>query len=129
MDLLRLVQSAMQGGGPIPLNDLAERLGVSGSTLRRDLHELQQAGAVRLVAGRVEAPGSPGAEMPFTLRTLANREEKQRIAKAALGLIQNGETIFLTGGTTILELAYLLPGQRHLTAITNSLPRGQCLAG
>jgi DeoR/GlpR family transcriptional regulator of sugar metabolism len=121
MDLLRLVQSAMQGGGPMPINDLAERLGISGSTLRRDLHELQQAGAVRLVAGTVEAPGSPGAEMPFTLRTLANRDEKQRIAKAALGLIQNGETIFLTGGTTILELAYRLPGQRHLTVITNSL--------
>ena len=101
MDLLRLVQ----GSSPIPLNDLAERLGVSGSTLRRDLRDLQEAGAVRLVAGRVEAPGSPGMEMPFTLRMLANREEKQRIAKAALGLIQNGETIFLTGGTTILELA------------------------
>ena len=48
MDLLRLVQSAMQGGGPIPINDLAERLGISGSTLRRDLHDLQQAGAVRV---------------------------------------------------------------------------------
>ena len=121
MDLLRLVQSAMQGNSPASLNDLAERLGVSGSTLRRDLRELQEAGAVRLVAGRVEAPGSPGTEMPFALRMLANREEKQRIARAALGLIQNGETIFLTGGTTILELAYLLPGQRHLTVITNSL--------
>jgi len=133
MEVLRLVQSTMQsnmqssmhssvqGGSAIPLNDLAERLGVSTSTLRRDLRELQQAGAVRLVAGRVEAPGSAWAEMPFTLRMLANREEKQRIAIAALGLIQNGETIFLTGGTTILELAYLLPGQRRLTAITNSL--------
>lgn len=59
--------------------------------------------------------------MPFSLRRLANLEEKQRIAATALGLIQNGETIFLTGGTTVLELAHLLPGQRRLTAITNSL--------
>lgn len=118
MDVLRMLQSSMQGsmqdsmqgGSAIPLNDLAKRLGVSASTLRRDLRKLQEVGAVRLVAGRVEAPASPGAEMPFTLRMLANREEKQRIAIAALGLIQNGETIFLTGGTTILELAYLLPG-------------------
>jgi DeoR/GlpR family transcriptional regulator of sugar metabolism len=125
MDVLRLLQSGMQSGmqgsRAIPLNDLAERVGVSGSTLRRDLRELQEAGVVRLVAGRVEAPVLPGAEMPFTLRMLDNRDEKQRIAKAALGLIQNGETIFLTGGTTVLDLAYLLRGQRHLTAITNSL--------
>ena len=132
-EVLRLLQSSthnsgqgtlpgsVQGGGATPLNDLAERLGVSGSTLRRELRELQEAGVVRLVAGRVEATGLPGVEMPFTLRTLANREEKRRIAKAALGLIQNGETILLTGGTTVLELANLLPGQRHVTAITNSL--------
>ena len=117
LDLLRL----LQGSSSIPLNDLASKLGVSGSTLRRDLHELQEAGAVRLAAGRVEALASPGLEMPFTLRLLANRQEKQRIARAALDLVQNGETIFIVGGTTTLELTRLLPGQRHLTVITNSL--------
>lgn len=55
------------------------------------------------------------------LRTTFNAEEKQRIARAALELIRNGETIFVLGGSTTLELARLLPGQRQVTVLTNAL--------
>jgi DeoR/GlpR family transcriptional regulator of sugar metabolism len=117
VDLLHLLQAQ----GALLLNDLAERLGVSGSTLRRDLRELEEAGVVRVVSGRVEVSAASGAEMPFGLRALLNHAEKARIAGAALELIQNGETIFIAGGSTALELARRLPGQRRLTVITNSV--------
>jgi DeoR/GlpR family transcriptional regulator of sugar metabolism len=52
---------------------------------------------------------------------MLNIEVKQKIARASLDLIQNGETIFIAGGTTTLELARLLPRQRRLTVITNAL--------
>jgi len=117
MDLLHLLQAQ----GALLLNDVAERLGISGSTLRRDLRELEEAGVVRVVSGRVEVSAATGEEMPFGLRALLNHAEKERIAGAALELIQNGETIFIAGGSTALELARRLPGQRRLTVITNSL--------
>jgi DeoR/GlpR family transcriptional regulator of sugar metabolism len=111
----------VQGGGAIGLNELAGKLGISGSTLRRDLRPLEEAGVLSLTAGKVEESRTAGVEMPYTLRMLANREEKQRIARAALELIHNGETVFISGGTTAVALASLLAGQRRLTAITNSL--------
>jgi DeoR/GlpR family transcriptional regulator of sugar metabolism len=49
-------------------------------------------------------------------------EEKERIGKAAAGLIQDNETIFLGSGTTILEIARNLPADINLTVITNSVP-------
>jgi DeoR/GlpR family transcriptional regulator of sugar metabolism len=117
LDLLHLLQAQ----GALLLNDLAERLGVSRSTLRRDLRELEEAGVVRVVSGRVEVSAATGEEMLFGLRALLNHPEKERIAGAALELIQNGETIFIAGGSTTLELARRLPSQRRLTVITNSL--------
>jgi DeoR/GlpR family transcriptional regulator of sugar metabolism len=111
----------LQAHDSLTLNELAQQLGVSESTLRRDLREIIDAGYARLSAGRVELASSTGEEVPFPLRERVNDVEKKRIARAALELIQNGETVFISGGTTTLELARLLPGHRRLTAITNSL--------
>jgi DeoR family transcriptional regulator of aga operon len=113
--LLRLLSQ----NGSLSIEDLAYDLGVSTSTLRRELHELIESGVVSLHAGNIELIVTSEREFPFHARQLMNLEEKKRIAVAALQLIQNGEVIFMAGGTTTLELARLLPGQRRLTVITN----------
>jgi DeoR/GlpR family transcriptional regulator of sugar metabolism len=112
---------------PISVQELAQVSGLSQSTLRRELHELEDDGLVRVNVGQVALAAS-SEEMPFAIRTLVNIESKQRIARAALDLIQNGETIFIAGGTTTLELARLLPRQRRLTVITNTLRVANLLA-
>ena len=114
--LIRLLQE----NEPISVHDLARVSGLSQSTLRRELHELEDDGLVRVNVGQVALAAS-SEEMPFAIRTLVNLESKQGIARAALDLIQNGETIFIAGGTTTVELARLLPRQRRLTVITNTL--------
>jgi DeoR family transcriptional regulator, aga operon transcriptional repressor len=113
--LLRLLSQH----GSVSIEDLANKVGVSTSTLRRELHELIDSGVVSLHAGNVELIATSETEYPFHARLLMNPEEKKRIAVAALQIIQNGEVIFMAGGTTTLELARLLPGQRRLTVITN----------
>lgn len=113
--LIRLLQE--QEWLSIP--DLAQWSGLSQSTVRRELHPLVEAGLVRINVGQVTLAASE--EMPFAFREMLNIEVKQRIARASLDLIQNGETIFIAGGTTTLELARLLPRQRRLTVITNAL--------
>ena len=107
--------------GSRSIEELAFEMGVSTSTLRRELRELIETGVVSLHAGQVELMTASETEFPFRARLYMNQEEKQRIAMAALQLIQNGEVIFMAGGTTTLELARLLPGQRRLTVITNAL--------
>jgi DeoR family transcriptional regulator, aga operon transcriptional repressor len=121
--LIRLVQDSQ----PISVRDLANAAGLSQSTLRRELRQLADEGLVRVSVGQVALAVS-SEEMPFTFRKMLNVEAKQRIAWAALELIRNGETVMIAGGTTTLELARLLPRQRRLTVITNSLRIAMLLA-
>ena len=105
----------------IPVDDLARQTGVSSSTLRRELRPLVNDSLVTVSVGKVSLSKPNNEERPFALRALLNSDEKVRIGQAALGLVQNGDTIFIAGGTTSLELARLLPGQRRVTVITNAL--------
>ena len=117
---LALLQ-VLEGHEALSINDLACRLKVSSSTLRRELRELAVDGLVRVSTGNVSLASHTNEERPFALRALTNRAEKARIGRAALDLVQNGDTVFISGGTTTFELAKLLPGQRRLTVITNAL--------
>lgn len=114
LDLLREQQSTS-------LQDLADAMHTSLSTVRRDLEEMVAEGLVRRKFGSVAMAAAPGDETPFALRATLNQAEKKRIARAALELIKNGDTIYISSGTTTLELARLLPGQRRVTVITNAL--------
>jgi DeoR/GlpR family transcriptional regulator of sugar metabolism len=111
----------LQKKNSIPIDDLARQTGVSSSTMRRELRDLVNEGLVSVTVGKVALATPSNEERPFALRTLLNSEEKVRIARAALELVSNGDTIFIAGGTTTLELARLLPGQRRVTVITNAL--------
>jgi len=115
-NLIRLLQENQ----PISVYDLSQTSGLSQSTLRRELHELAEEGLVKVNVGQVALAAS-AEEMPYAFRKMANIDLKRKIARASLDLIQNGETVFIAGGTTTLELARLLPGQRRLTVITNAL--------
>jgi DeoR family transcriptional regulator, aga operon transcriptional repressor len=118
----------LRENGAATVEDLANELGASPVTLRRDIRVLGEAGLLERRAGRVTLAGNGAGELPLALRSKVNQEEKQRIAQAALDLIGNGETIMISGGTTTYELARLLPGQRRVTVITNALPVAELLA-
>src|SRR4051812_22768157 len=89
--------------GRVVASEAAAKLGVSLDTVRRDLDELEIAGAVRRVHG--------GALLPrrFVDRRDIDVPEKAAIAEAARGLIADGQLVLLGGGTTVLELARRLP--------------------
>ena len=111
------VLHVLQKNQLIPIDELAQQLDVSSSTLRRELRELINESLVTVTVGKVSLAKPTNEERPFALRSLLNSEEKVRIARMALELVQNGDTIFIAGGTTTLEFARLLPvpttGDRH----------------
>lgn len=115
------VMHVLQKCDSIPIDDLARQMGISSSTLRRELRELVNENLVAVNVGKVSLTKPSSEERPFALRSLLNSDDKVRIGAAALELVRNGDTIFIAGGTTALELARLLPGQRRLTVITNAL--------
>ncbi|QDU63692.1 Glycerol-3-phosphate regulon repressor [Planctomycetes bacterium Pan216] len=108
--------------GFVPLPELVQLIGVSESTVRRDLEHLHEAGILRRTHGGAIAAGeAAGALTAFDDRTLTQVSEKRLVAQRMAEIIQDGETVLIDGGTTTYELARQLMG-RHLQIVTNSLP-------
>jgi DeoR family transcriptional regulator, fructose operon transcriptional repressor len=105
--------------GFVSMLELVEQVGVSESTVRRDLEFLDGIGQIRRTRGGAAYVGE--SLTPFDVRRLKAREQKQRIAEAAAAFVEPGETVLLDGGTTTLEVARLLAG-KPLQVITNSIP-------
>ncbi|RUP00427.1 DeoR/GlpR family DNA-binding transcription regulator [Hyphomicrobium sp.] len=108
----------------VTVDALAELLGTSRETIRRDLTELAERGRVRKIHGGatlaeprlsdVEGEGS------FQARLLQNAEAKRAIARRTIELFQAGDTLFVDTGTTTLWFAEELASATGLTVITNS---------
>lgn len=101
------------------VQELAELLGASQETIRRDLSRLSEVGKIRKVHGGATMPRVVG-EGPFKQRMSENVEAKMKIAAAAVSLAEPGETLFVDTGSTTLYFAEELAAVPGLTIITNS---------
>lgn len=106
----------------VSASELGGMLGVSDMTIRRDIRMLADHGLVRAVHGGASRVPDPTGGTDFHLRSMQQRDEKRRIAAAALRFVQPDTTIALDAGTTALELARLLTGPMRLAVVTSSLP-------
>ena len=105
----------------VRIEELCDQLRVSAATIRRDLDVLEKLGEVRRVHGGAVSVDSRLEEPLFDDKTSLAAREKHRIAQTALRYIQPNDTIYLDGGSTVLELARLLKERTNLTVVTNSL--------
>ncbi len=102
------------------VNDLADGLGVSKETIRRDLFQLEGQGLLRKVhGGAVRA--QTAAKANFDTRLSEQAHEKQIIAEQAAALFQQGDSLMLFSGTTTMALANALARRGGLTVVTNSV--------
>ncbi|RUV25937.1 MULTISPECIES: DeoR/GlpR family DNA-binding transcription regulator [unclassified Mesorhizobium] len=113
--------------GTITIASLAERLGVSLETVRRDVKPLTDDGALLKMHGAVSLRSMTG-EAPFERRMRENAEAKRLIARMVAATIRDGESIMLDTGTTTSFLARELLGHRRLTVVTNSSDIARTLA-
>jgi DeoR/GlpR family transcriptional regulator of sugar metabolism len=113
--------------GRMTVAEICERVNISEATARRDLNSLAHDGKIQRFFGGAVLLQKAAPEQPIMRRTHDQEEEKERIGTAAAAQINNGETIFLGSGTTVLQVAKHLVG-RQLTVITNSLPVVNLLA-
>jgi DeoR/GlpR family transcriptional regulator of sugar metabolism len=123
------LQALLAERGEASIADLAERFDVSEMTIRRDLEALESEGAARRVRGGAIATASRGYEPPFAKRAADHLAAKRAIAAAAAEHVRDGETAIIDVGTTNLELARQLRGNRRgVTVVTPSLPVAMELA-
>ncbi len=108
----------------VSVDALAELLGTSRETIRRDLTDLAERGRVRKVHGGATVAdlrlAGAEAEGSFQGRILQNVDAKRAIARRAVQLFQPGDTLFVDTGTTTLLFAEELSSVTGLTIITNS---------
>jgi DeoR family glycerol-3-phosphate regulon repressor len=122
-EILRLLNEE----GTITIASLAERLGVSLETVRRDVKPLADEGAIVKMHGAVGLASMAG-EAPFERRMRENAEAKRLITRMVAATIRDGESIMLDTGTTTSFLARELLGHRRLTVVTNSSDIARTLA-
>ncbi len=104
--------------GKVVAKDMAQQLGLSEDSVRRDLRELAAAGLCQRVYGGA-LPSSP-AVADYATRAGVEPDSKRRIATRAAGLIRPASTVILDGGTTTLALVHALPADLACTLITHS---------
>ncbi len=102
------------------VNELARVLGVSASTVRRDLNELQERGLLSRVHGGA-APLTDDVEPIRPLREVSYPAQKQRIGERAAALVEDHSTVLILGGTTTEAMLPYLSMKHGLTVLTNSL--------
>lgn len=113
--------------GYATLDELVKVLGVSESTIRRDLEALDLAGSIKRTHGGAIYSGEVRSMPAFDERTGTAAAEKRAIGLLTAALLEDGDTVLLDGGTTTLEVARALVGRR-VQVVTNSLPIAQLLA-
>ena len=119
---LDVLLQLLQRNGVGQLAELASRLGVSVSTVRRDLDELVRQGYVQRIRGGAIYSSPIDFELPLDSRWQDHAGEKRLIAAAAVQLIEEGDMILLDTGSSNLYLADQMHGLQRITVVTNSLP-------
>lgn len=101
--------------------ELASIFSVTPATIRSDLREMEGKGLLMRTHGGAIERTKTSFELDAKDREVCNLDLKQRIAKATLAFIQEGDTVILDTGTTTLALAKLLLDRKKLTVLTNDI--------
>lgn len=118
----RILEEVRRAGGA-RVSDLVDLLAVSDMTIRRDIAILARKGLVARVHGGATAITGRSADEPgFAVKSSLQTEEKAAIALAAARLVEPGDSVALSGGTTTYAVALELRAVPDLTVVTNSVP-------
>ena len=101
--------------------DLCDYFEVSPATIRNDLRELENGGLLKRTHGGAILNTKTGYELNSYQKGVKNLAAKQAIARYAVNLVDDGDTIAIDTGTTTLEFAKLLAGKNGITAVVNDI--------
>jgi DeoR/GlpR family transcriptional regulator of sugar metabolism len=127
-DRMRRVLELLETRDGVTVADLAQTFAVSQVTVRSDLAILARQGLIARVRGGARALQRGQSEVAFDVRLRVEEEAKRDIARAAAGLVGDGEAVALDSSTTAFYIALELRAKRELVVVTNSLRIASALA-
>src|SRR5205085_5811014 len=117
-----LIAEEVRRRGAVRVSELTELLGVSDMTIRRDFDVLAASGLLEKVHGGATLRRLPSSDEPgFEAKSHRQLREKEAIARTAARLVEPGQSIGITAGTTTWRLAHHLARIPDLTVVTNSM--------
>ena len=106
----------------ISVEELAQLLGVSLMTIRRDFNLLCESGQLERCHGGARLVQHTISEIDYDIKKEQNNAEKKKLAQKAMEFIEENDTIYLDSGTTTGEVAKLLCRfNKHVSVVTNEL--------
>jgi DeoR/GlpR family transcriptional regulator of sugar metabolism len=127
-DRATLIRQFLFAHGHSAVQDIADAVGASLATVRRDLMDLEADGAIERTHGGARIAGRVATELAFGLRESRQIAQKRAIADAAYDRLVPDTALFLDAGTTVLQLARRMRlDPLPLTVFTNCLPVAQIL--
>ncbi|MFD0681308.1 MULTISPECIES: DeoR/GlpR family DNA-binding transcription regulator [unclassified Paenibacillus] len=111
---------AVRRTGSVSVEELVAAYNVSVETIRRDLRILDERGYLRRTYGGAVKKEQTTWDLPFYERMNLNQERKTAIAREAVLLLEEGDSVFIDGNTSGLALSRYVPADKFLTIVTNS---------
>jgi DeoR/GlpR family transcriptional regulator of sugar metabolism len=115
------IDRILGAGGEVKVEDLAARLHVTSSTIRRDLDRLRSEGKLTRTYGGAVGGVHSGAGPALHERAIRGRRQKDAIGRWAAAQVGDGERIILDTGTTTGRVAHHLRDRQRLTVVTNGI--------
>jgi len=113
----------IQENGNVQVENLADDLGVSSMTIRRDLKRLKDEGVIeRCYGGAVIKQ-----EVTYADKQISNKKGKERIASKCAEQVKADNVVFLDAGTTTYEIAGMISSIPGILVVTNDLEIAQLL--
>ncbi|HUM65959.1 MAG TPA: DeoR family transcriptional regulator, partial [Chitinophagaceae bacterium] len=117
----QFILNKLREKGKVNIPQLIQEMKVSGVTVRKDLKLLEEKKLLFRTRGGGSINNPYAVERPINEKEFIKSDEKKRIAKAALPLIGQNDSIMIGSGTTVFELARQLHPEKRLTVITPAL--------
>ena len=103
------IMDTLSKKGIVNIKDVAQDLGVSEITVRRDFEKLENDGKLKRVQGGAALEETLGsAELTMRKKLNLNSHNKLLVAQYAEKMVADGDCVFIDGGTTMLPLLELL---------------------
>ncbi|WP_462413142.1 DeoR/GlpR family DNA-binding transcription regulator [Neobacillus sp. Marseille-QA0830] len=115
----QIILAALKQKNTVKLQELVELTNSSESTIRRDLTQLENMKYLKRVHGGAARLQGKLQEPSMTEKSSINLQAKQQIAEFAASLIEEGDSIYLDAGSTVLEMVPFLPV--NIVVVTNGL--------
>ena len=125
-----LILKIVNEKGAVSVAELTEALGVSESTIRRDLLELSRSGSLKKVHGGATLTKKQFVSSEDTVsdKQDKNIDEKRLIAKYAAEQISDSDFVYIDAGTTTLCMIDYLPDNLKASFVTNGISHAKLLS-